>query len=230
MHNIQAMREAFEARLKSEGLDGGRSVLTDIAWDYCLWGAEWAALASAPVEQPVATAEELRLRIELDGVLENLRRYRERAEELEATQPLQNLSCYLIDHCEGETITEEFLQRAVSDMLKIPTYAQGGVALDAASKDVFQERARQLAGEGWTLEHDDTHYTGDLAVMAACYAMSSTGDVKSLAGAQPVVEGWVVPKGQRRDLVRAGALILAEIERIDRAAIRAAANKDGRGV
>lgn len=32
------------------------------------------------------------------------------------------LSCYLIDHCEGETITEENLQCWVAKMLKNPNY------------------------------------------------------------------------------------------------------------
>lgn len=33
-----------------------------------------------------------------------------------------NFPCYLIDHCEGETITEEGLQRALAAMLKDPKY------------------------------------------------------------------------------------------------------------
>ena len=36
---------------------------------------------------------------------------------------LANFACYLIDHCEGETISEEFIQRALSQALKLPQYA-----------------------------------------------------------------------------------------------------------
>jgi len=35
----------------------------------------------------------------------------------------ENLPCYLIDICEGQVISEEFLQRAISDMLAHPQYS-----------------------------------------------------------------------------------------------------------
>lgn len=98
-----------------------------------------------------------------------------------------------------------------------------------AVKDVIAERERQKTVEGWTENHDDTHYDDSLAQAAACYAMPD--------GARHFVQrgnnrgayyvptlwpiswagGWWKPKGRRRDLVRAAALILAEIERLDRA-------------
>lgn len=90
----------------------------------------------------------------------------------------------------------------------------------SALSDVVAERARQQQIEGWTPEHDDAHDTGDLAVAAVCYiAHNSVNLPKSIVhNYWPWEPEWWKPKGARRDLVRAGALILAEIERLDRAA------------
>lgn len=93
-----------------------------------------------------------------------------------------------------------------------------------AERDVLAERARQISVEGWTPEHDDEHDDGSMAKAAACYALGEGG----ASGSREYVSFW--PWGQqwakfsrdrRRNLVKAGALILAEIERLDRAAILA---------
>ena len=47
-----------------------------------------------------------------------------------------NFPCYLIDHCEGDTINEEGLQRALSDMLADPKYATPTAATPAAPGEV----------------------------------------------------------------------------------------------
>lgn len=100
----------------------------------------------------------------------------------------------------------------------------------AAARDVMAERARQIAVEGWTEGHDDDHQRGELATAAACYALHVAGkcEMTPAYGNQdrggpwvpelwPWALKWWKPKDGRRDLVRAGALILAEIERLDRA-------------
>jgi hypothetical protein len=93
-----------------------------------------------------------------------------------------------------------------------------------AARDVLAERARQISAEGWTPEHDDAMQTGDMAVAAACYAgfaaekYSNRNSGTFWTGAWPWARSWWKPTSQRRDLVKAGALILAEIERLDRAA------------
>ena len=79
--------------------------------------------------------------------------------------------------------------------------------------EIAAERQRQKEKEGWTAEHDDAHYSGDLAKAAACYAVP----VLSIKW-WPWGREWWKPKDQRRNLVRAGALIVAEIERLDRLA------------
>jgi hypothetical protein len=89
-----------------------------------------------------------------------------------------------------------------------------------AAQDVLAERQRQIDAEGWTPEHDDKHATGSMAVAAACYALSSAGwHETALWEIWPKRWGlcWLKPKGRRHDLVRAGALVLAELERLDRA-------------
>jgi hypothetical protein len=85
--------------------------------------------------------------------------------------------------------------------------------------EIARERERQMGGEGYTYGHDDRHSTGDLARLAALYAMPDQGKVYEEASlAWGEVIDWINHKDRRRDLIRAGALIVAEIERLDRAA------------
>lgn len=110
-----------------------------------------------------------------------------------------------------------------------------------ALSDIAAERERQKTQEGWSDTHDDGHKEGQLGLAAACYALSgSENDVQRAAlaatykvyGSDAVsawrrmwrwsVKHWK-PKDRRRDLVRAGALIVAEIERLDRAAAKVTA-------
>jgi hypothetical protein len=94
--------------------------------------------------------------------------------------------------------------------------------LGDAARDVIIERQRQMSVEGWTPEHDDEHEIGELARAAACYAANATGfRLQSRLNIWPWDREWWKPTTPRRDLVKAGALIIAEIERIDRAAASA---------
>lgn len=103
-----------------------------------------------------------------------------------------------------------------------------------AAADVIAERARQISVEGWKPEHDDAHSAGEMAGAAACYLMQAVldsigrADLNGLAKRTitelwPWAKDWWKPTTRRRDLVKAGALILAEIERLDRAEGRAKA-------
>jgi hypothetical protein len=96
-------------------------------------------------------------------------------------------------------------------------------ALTDAARDVLAERKRQVRAEGWTPEHDDDHTEAEMALAAACYAMAAGGYAK---GQTPPIWPWSLswwkPAYGRRDLIKAGALILAEIERLDRRALTAA--------
>ena len=99
-----------------------------------------------------------------------------------------------------------------------------------ALEAIIQERIRQTMVEGYTPAHDDEHTEGQLALLAAAYALSSRepgriGTLPRSGKPMPSIEfantveaiecyGWEFnPKSPIRDLVRAGALILAEIER-----------------
>ncbi|CDO83094.1 TPA: hypothetical protein ACPWO2_002031 [Pseudomonas aeruginosa] len=98
--------------------------------------------------------------------------------------------------------------------------AAPGTEVPQAWLDVQSERRRQINVEGWTPEHDDKHETGALASAAGCYAMFSlaypAGDPSHF---WPWDKSWWKPSPDgRRNMVKAGALILAEIERLDRAA------------
>lgn len=115
--------------------------------------------------------------------------------------------------------------------------------------DVLAERERQKTAEGWTQEHDDEHDDGAMAAAAACYAMHSaieegirSGKLERYADSMrpfdkfvpdywPWDKKWWKPKAARRNLVKSAALLIAEIERLDRLAAsqaeRPAVKEDG---
>jgi hypothetical protein len=106
--------------------------------------------------------------------------------------------------------------------------AETTLNLTQAAIDVLAERLRQVEAEGWTPEHDDRHPDGQIALAAAAYAYGSQypDDIRARGGRPawwPWDLRWWKPTDRRRDLVKAGALILAEIERLDRAAAAAPA-------
>ena len=94
--------------------------------------------------------------------------------------------------------------------------------MSKAAWDVLAERERQKEVEGWHPDHDDAYKGCELAVASAMYTLYT--DSYPNAGEPPELWPWDAewwkPKDYRRDLVRAGALILAEIERLDRASVR----------
>jgi hypothetical protein len=86
-------------------------------------------------------------------------------------------------------------------------------------QEILKERRRQIEQEGWTAQHDDDeHPFGELAKAAACYAYPDPQDV----WAWPWDACWDKrdQHSRRRQLVIAGALTVAEIERLDREAKR----------
>jgi hypothetical protein len=102
-----------------------------------------------------------------------------------------------------------------------PATIRLGEGLTEAARDVLGERQRQVSGEGWTEAHDDGWQYGVLSQAAACYINWGSGSRVPHGTAPsdwPWSIGWWKPTTPRRDLVKAGALILAEIERIDRLA------------
>ncbi|UPG89293.1 hypothetical protein L2Y96_18110 [Luteibacter aegosomaticola] len=79
------------------------------------------------------------------------------------------------------------------------------------------ERDRQKACEGWTAEGDSTYRNDELVRAAACYALYNT-DFRDLAlvadSLWPWHLSWWKPRDRRENLIRAGALIAAELDRM----------------
>lgn len=112
--------------------------------------------------------------------------------------------------------------------------------MSRAARDVLAERQRQVAppprdlretndgarrapaGEGHSAGGDDRYVNRELARAAIAYAIASLDTSPAWGPEFWWPRGWGLssfkPKDARRDLVRAAALLIAEIERLDRAA------------
>lgn len=100
--------------------------------------------------------------------------------------------------------------------------------------EIGDERTRQILSEGYDHQHDDAHDDFELARAASVLTTYAT---------MPEIDRWVAVRhgprlygaellwpwdlehfkltNPRRDLIKAAALIVAEIERLDRAALQA---------
>lgn len=119
--------------------------------------------------------------------------------------------------------------------------ASGEAASGAAiARELLAELARRRTQEGFSAAADDAFATGELAHAAAAYAftgaltapedrhaaVSPKGPPISerswlhnvISELWPFSWSWWRPSSPRADLVKAGALIIAEIERLDRSA------------
>ncbi len=100
---------------------------------------------------------------------------------------------------------------------------------------ITEERKRQIEKEGWTPEHDDEHVNEEIALAAACYVTPQNhlkfqpegffrgeGDFK-IPTLWPWAAKWYKPSPDPKienriiELVKSGALIAAEIDRLQRA-------------
>ena len=87
------------------------------------------------------------------------------------------------------------------------------------------ERRRQTAVEGWTAEHDDLAHDADvLALAGGCYALANIDRENGMddgrpPAAWPFSKAWwkPTPDDRKKELIKAGALIAAELDRIMRA-------------
>lgn len=89
---------------------------------------------------------------------------------------------------------------------------------------IARERERQINQEGWTPLHDEKHDRGELALAAASYAAAAAGQVKfgrtHMGDIEPprqwpwAAVWWKLSDDPIRTLEKAGALIAAEIDRL----------------
>lgn len=87
---------------------------------------------------------------------------------------------------------------------------------ESVLEEVLKERQRQINALGWSPDHDDKiNSDGQLAKAGAAYAMASC-QLAMQKDPWPWPDNWWKPEGGRRDLIRAAALIVSEIERLDR--------------
>ena len=123
----------------------------------------------------------------------------------------------------------------------------------AVTDEVVAERRRQIEDDGWTPDHDDEHTSGELALAAVCLASPellyrredrangtffsdpwpwgvatsrgslAPGDKRPHDGNSILPNKKAPVPMRRRQLVKAAALLVAEIERIDRAQLAAKA-------
>ncbi|MDH1472916.1 hypothetical protein N5F13_00275 [Comamonas thiooxydans] len=125
--------------------------------------------------------------------------------------------------------------RALKESREASPQAQADArdALTPAARDVLAERQRQITQEGYDPQHDDDHVNDEIAAMAALFIMPEGArdwDATSTSYGDTLAEAllpsdWEMPNfgdDRRRQLVKGTAMGLAEIERIDRAAIAAA--------
>jgi hypothetical protein len=115
------------------------------------------------------------------------------------------------------SLCRQFILRRVFEALHIR------IPLSPFMQAVIAERQRQKAIEGWDHHHDDkSHEPGALAQAGAAYAYYADAHLGEgfVVGNPPPLwpwsREWWKPAGFRRDLVKAGALILAEGEKFDR--------------
>ena len=134
----------------------------------------------------------------------------------DALQELVDRDCRVFDRTlEIAFESNDRAYRAVRLAREAYQAAEAPAPMTAAATDVLAERRRQVEAEGWTATHDDQHRNGELAVAAVCYAIYIDSEPPRMWPFDPT---WWRPAGDRRNLVKAAALLLAEIERLDRAA------------
>lgn len=111
-------------------------------------------------------------------------------------------------------------------------------SVSIGARMIAEGRKRQVEAEGYTTAHDDEHAAGELARAARCYLDAAdtaatvealrhygrTGDADALLAEMREAsaewpwepEAWKPSTDRLANLVRAGALVAAEIDRLHR--------------
>jgi hypothetical protein len=94
--------------------------------------------------------------------------------------------------------------------------------MKTGSELIAAERKRQIKAEGWTPEQDDTHRAKQMARAAESYPSLHTSPDHYNQPPEPCHDWpwskkwWKPSRDTIRNLVKAGALIAAEIDRLQR--------------
>lgn len=99
----------------------------------------------------------------------------------------------------------------------------------AVAKEAADERLRQVSEEGYSTSHDDLYAAYELVYAACAYASHQPSKeildrgpigLRNLSSEPPLWWPWRAkywkPRSHRENMVRAIALLMAEVERIDR--------------
>ena len=137
----------------------------------------------------------------------------------------------------GELLT--MLARAEDrSQLAVLVDLQGAASAATGIELIAAERRRQIEVEGWTAEHDDAHSVGELIEAARCYAyaaqvaewheladwfgLDAEGRINLPAASNArwpwSPQAWKPTGDPVRDLTKAAALLVAEIDRLLRKA------------
>lgn len=186
----------------------------------------WRCQENAEAEATVCTLEQIK----------DLEKLSARVGELE-TALSALIACFVTCSDPGHRPSQIYSNLQTNQILDLARTALAPAKpapMPQAATDVLAERRRQVEGEGFAVERDDQYTKGELALAAASYS-AQVGLVAKICAAcgeglspeqyarapapvyWPWSAAWWKPVSQRRDLVRAAALILAEIERLDRA-------------
>ncbi len=113
----------------------------------------------------------------------------------------------------------EEMERKLADLEK---NLHGRVASATNGIDlIMAERQRQISGEGFSSSHDDNWLDGEMVDAAMCYLYARNDRRKSVRDENgfwlwPWATEWFKPGDYKRNLVKAGALIAADLDRVIR--------------
>ena len=112
----------------------------------------------------------------------------------------------------------------IGDKLKSEVKRIVGQNMTRAASEILAERKRQIESKGYKPEYDDNLNEMELSRAAAAYAVSESCALEDnwyiVGKLWPFQPSEYKQKSRRQNLVRAGALIIAEIERLDRLATK----------
>lgn len=93
--------------------------------------------------------------------------------------------------------------------------------MKTGSERIVAERQRQIKSEGWTARHDDSHLNQEMQRAAESYFLSAGMTLQGFKSFRPPdtwpwARKWWKPSTPIRDLIKAGALWQAEVDRLER--------------